>query len=525
MAAGSPDKPMSVDERRTTLEEMARSRFGELTPGEEKLLRGVVEGREANLSPGAKEPPEPETATPEQRVRARLLRWLLTDREAQALFEKSQVFLSGALIEDALDLENADVRVAILLWKCRITKPIVLRDARTLTVNLHGCHTAGIQATSVRIQGDCILRRGFVADGEVRLRGARIGGNLSCSGGTFRNPEVKRDDGSVAGGMALIVDRAVIDGEVSFRGGFRSKGEVRLLGAKISGDLDCQGRKFSNKDGEALNASRAQVEGALFLRDMEIEGTVDLTSMSVCTLVDKLEAWPKRIQLGNFRYDEIYAGSPLDARHRIDWLTRQPPSQDLDPQPWRHLAAVLRKQGHEADSRKVMLHYWWRRMWLEPQRLADANQQANSLKSCFLLFPRLLYWLVVGYGYARWRALVWIIVFWVVGTVIFGWDDGASMKEAHPYAMRSRTIIDQVQADASVPPEHRWLQTSYPTLNPWIYSLDTLLPIVDFHQETYWTPKDGPVRSLYLPLHIIMGWVVTSLFVVSFTGLVRRGDE
>jgi hypothetical protein len=172
-----------------------------------------------------------------------------------------------------------------------------------------------------------------------------------------------------------------------------------------------------------------------------------------------------------------------------------------------------------------MLRYWRRRMWQEPQRFADAGEHANTIKSCVWLLPRLLYWLVVGYGYARWRALLWIIALWLLGTLIFGFDDGVNMKEAHPYAMRSRVVLEELQPGEDVPLEHRWIQTRYPALNPWIYSLDTLLPIVDFHQETYWTPKDGLVRWLYLPVHIMMGWVITTLFVVSFTGLVRRGDE
>lgn len=546
MAAGSPDKPVSVEDRHKALEVMARARFGELTPGEEALLRGVVEGEMANLSPGAKKPPEPEEATPEQKVRARLLRWLLTDGEAQALFEKSQVVLSGALIEDELDLEYADVPVVIYFWKCRIVEPIVLRFSRTRTLNLSGCHTAGIKGDGVHIQGACFLRSGFVAEGEARLLGARIGSDLSCIGGTFRN----------AGGMALILDGAIVDGVVFFCNEFTSKGEVRLHAAKIGRHLDCEGGKFHNKDGEALSADNAHVEGAFFLRDAEFQGTVDLTSMSVCSLVDEARCWPSKIMLSHFRYDAISFESPLDARRRIDWLTRQPPPRDLDPQPWRHLAAVLRKQGHEADARKVMIEYWWLRTRRELPEWMQGGRIGHFLHRCgvgigyvmqfterwIAPFMRVLFGAIIGHGYARWRAFGWLLFFWIIGAMVFGWNShdpiNAPMKEAQPLAMRSRialTAIDTEMDEAPSPErraeleqarsEHAWVDDRYPSFNALVYSLDTLLPIADFRQETYWTPKDGWRRSFYLPFQIIVGWVITTLFVVSFTGLVRRGDE
>jgi hypothetical protein len=553
MAADSPGKPVSVDDRDKALKAMAVGRFGDLTPGEQKLLRAVVEGRMADLSPGtasgsggAEEPPEPEAAKPEQKVRARLLRWLLTDREAHALFEKSEVFLSGALIEDELDLAYADVPVAIVLWKCRITKPIVLRDARTRTLILDGCRTAGIEGDRVHVQGGCLLRQGFVADGEARLLGARIGGNLECSRGTFRN----------VGGMALILDGAVVDGGVYFRDEFKSEGEVRLLGAKIGGNLSCEGGMFSNKVSNALIADSARVEGGFLLRRVEIEGTIDVTSMSVRTLVDEAACWPKRIELGNFRYDEIDSGSPLNARRRIDWLTRQPPPRDLDPQPWRHLAAVLRRQGHEADARKIMIEYWWRRTRRELPTWMQGGRAGSIIHVCgqslgfvtqhierVLALPmRALFGAIIGHGYARWRAFAWLLFFWLVGAAVFGWNChdpiNTPMKESQPLAMRSRISLDAIDAQiAQTPPpdrlaalqqarlEHTWVETRYPAFNRLVYSLDTLLPIADFHQETYWTPKDGWRRSFYLPFQITVGWVITSLFVVSFTGLVRRGDE
>ncbi|MGK7956538.1 MAG: hypothetical protein AB4063_15015 [Crocosphaera sp.] len=62
------------------------------------------------------------------------------------------------------------------------------------------------------------------------------------------------------------------------------------------------------------------------------------------------------------------------------------------------------------------------------------------------------------------------------------------------------------------------------------------VPIINFHQQAYFLPnankktdilvwKNVPAGSLlryYFWFHIAMGWILTSLAVAGFTGLVRR---
>jgi hypothetical protein len=71
---------------------------------------------------------------------------------------------------------------------------------------------------------------------------------------------------------------------------------------------------------------------------------------------------------------------------------------------------------------------------------------------------------------------------------------------------------------------------------PLVYSLDAVLPIVDLHQASRWLPDPaarctvssvgypcGEWLRVYLWVHILVGWSLTSLAVAGFTGLVRRG--
>ena len=105
---------------------------------------------------------------------------------------------------------------------------------------------------------------------------AQIGGNLECSGGTFRNRT--GPDGT---DHALYADRAKIAGSIflgKFEGlpnhevAFRAQGTVRLVGAQIGGSLECSSGSFSrpspvlHEPAFALLCDRMKV-GNVFLRD------------------------------------------------------------------------------------------------------------------------------------------------------------------------------------------------------------------------------------------------------------------
>jgi hypothetical protein len=84
---------------------------------------------------------------------------------------------------------------------------------------------------------------------------------------------------------------------------------------------------------------------------------------------------------------------------------------------------------------------------------------------------------------------------------------------------------ERVYMDESYVASHT-LPVEYPEFNALVFSIDTLIPFVDLHQETYWEPaSDGWVGGgfrFYLWLHIIAGWVFTTVAVAGFTGLIKK---
>ena len=71
----------------------------------------------------------------------------------------------------------------------------------------------------------------------------------------------------------------------------------------------------------------------------------------------------------------------------------------------------------------------------------------------------------------------------------------------------------------------RWEASSFPAFSPWMYSLDTLLPVLDMGQRSYWRPNPtkpgGRVAINYFYFHSVVGWALSLLAVAGFSGLVK----
>ena len=100
-----------------------------------------------------------------------------------------------------------------------------------------------INATGIDVKGDTFLNNGFCAEGEVRISRARIGGDFQCAAGTFNNPALM---GLEESGKALSADGIRVTGRVLLGQGFAARGEVRMIGANVGGQLSCRAGLFEN---------------------------------------------------------------------------------------------------------------------------------------------------------------------------------------------------------------------------------------------------------------------------------------
>ena len=366
-----------------------------------------------------------------------------------------------------------------------------------------------LSADGVEVGGRVFLTEKFHATGEVRLLGARIRGNLDCTGGTFENPE----------GKALTADGMEVGGNVFLSEKFHAKGEVRLLGARILSDLSCSGGTFENPGGKALSADGLVVGGGLFLsHGFNANGKVRLVHAKARVLADDETSWPDHgnLDLEGFVYEGIVG--PTDAKSRLEWIARQYPRNrrrgHYHPQPYEQLAAVLRRAGHIAESKKVLMA-----KEKDLRKYGDLGRLAQAW-NWFL-------GLTLGYGYRVRRVLYCAAAIIGFGILVF-WL-------GHRAGLLSPTFSSPAEAAAA---GEKRLDEAF---CPWVYSLDTFLPIVELYQEGRWLPNrgGGDVATLFWPdrrvgitwgllvciwfwLEIGAGWLLTTLALAGLTGLIRR---
>jgi hypothetical protein len=487
---------------------LAAEQFSDLTDAEKRLFRAVTAGEIANCrSPNDDEnvPQYADTSDESRTIHAKVIRWLCVDREAIHCIDPQGINIEGATIEGLLDLANVTIPVPLALTRCAVKDGLILEyaDIRTLSFSgsvLGTSHGITLIAMGVRVSGNVFLDQGFQAEGDVRLRGAAIGGDLVCSEGRFDNPS----------GVALDANGIRVAGGAHLDQGFQAEGDVRLRGAAIGGDLVCSGGRFVNPSGVALDANEVRVAGAAHLdQGFQAEGEVRVVNGRVGQLYDDEVSWPTHLLLDGFVYTAIAAG-PIDATARLDWLARQP-SRLFRPQPYEQLAKVLRESGHEADATRVLI---------AKERVRWRHRGLGWLSGLLNV--------TTGYGYKQWRALIWVGLWVAVGGILFGM--GYDKEIVIP------TKAEAYKSDKKTREEAAF----YPDFNSWLYAFDTLVPIINFGQKDYWSPqvtcnKPGPIRGggirlcifgiralyLYRWLHIIVGWMLITLVVTAFTNLVR----
>ena len=499
-----------------------------LTPAEERILADLGVGEFDRLGDGLR----PETDDPARQVRAAFLRFLILGGDELYRPHEKGVRVSGGWISGVLDLEGARIPRDIGLKDCRFDSVPVLRYAVIDNLFLDGSSLPGLQADRLEARGGVSLKSADVA-GPVHLSGSRIGGNLSLDGASISYP----------GGIALVADGIEVK-SVELRGATIA-GETRMTSARVDGDFDLTGAKLTHPDGEALHLNRTVVRGGLFLRGgAEIKGALDLTGASVDTLHDDEASWPKpgNLLLNRCLYNALIGG-PMDARRRLEWLARQSPDrwgEDFWPQPYEQLAFVFREMGHDEDARTVLVEK--ERL----QRAARRGRTASPLWRMLLQAKDGLLGVTLGYGRKPLLSFAWLLLFWGLGVAVFAFAQAQSaIKPNSPFVLRSAEwLMCSVpegeerllaagpatgRAGAGQSQLHCFLgqpeATSYPAFNAWMYSLDTLFPVLEIGQKEYWRPDPGKrwgsLAMVYFYFQAMVGWALSLLAIAGFSGLVR----
>jgi hypothetical protein len=334
--------------------------------------------------------------------------------------------------------------------------------------------------------------RGADIEGTVIIQGANIGANLDLRATSITRPGRYSRDGNTKPCLDIRATRVARDLVcASGRRKFEAAGEIRMTRAEVGREINFDGAVLGDPDtaGTALNAFGAQTQELVLTLGREPEGRVILRHLRCASLADNARLWHAsgRVELDGFRYDAL--ATPIDLKddaavlRRLRWL-RRAMRDTYSPGPYDQLAAMLRANGNDEHSDTVLIEK-------QRRRHAALARGFRVLGPLFLTWSFLQRWMV-GYGYRSVRALGWLLMLLVIGTLWFGLH----------HALVPIDNQDTLE----------W--------NPFLFTLDLLVPIVDFGNKSRWE-LTGASQWVAAGL-TASGWLLATTVAAGATRILRR---
>ncbi|MFL6073726.1 MAG: hypothetical protein ACJ73S_10060 [Mycobacteriales bacterium] len=420
--------------------------------------------------------------------------------------------------ERALVLDDLEVGTGVFGHGIQVDGELSLRASRIDgPVSLNGGRLrnpgrVALRMSRATVEGGLFLSGGLAVDGEVRLTAARVSRLLSLEGAQLNH----------AGAMAVFADGLEVDGALEAEG-MRVRGRIQLRDARVSGSMTlarstlsdppearavlaaaglrvgqslrlCEGftahgrvalgrasvgsrvcfqhAELRHPGGVALECRRLETQELAMGPIRGVDGAVDLRHARVGVLKDDPGSWPEELWLDGFAYEVL--DPRLPAEQRLRWLRRD--RSGYLSNRYERLAGAYRAAGDDGDARTVLLARhrdrratlpWYGRLW---GYLQDVT---------------------VGYGYRPARAVLWLAALLTIGTAVFARYRPAPVDAAHG-----------------------------PGFNPFVYTADLLLPVIDFGQEHAFVSR-GHLQLLADGL-VAAGWLLASTVAAGFTRAVNR---
>jgi hypothetical protein len=397
----------------------------------------------------------------------------------------------------ALHLDGTDVRGGIDARDARIAGQVRMVDLQAQgSVVLDGMVLSNRDGDAVEgrrfTTGGNLDGRGITVFGSVLLPDAKIGANLDLGGSRLVHPGHYRD-GNPKPAVDLRVAHIGRDLICATRSGtpFSAHGEIRMRRAEIGRETNFTGAYLGSGPADtALNAFGLITQELRLDVGVPPRGKVNLRHARCASLADNAEFWDAggRIELDDFRYDALAVPIELadDAQitRRLTWL-REGMRDVYRPGPYDQFAAMLRASGNEEHASTVLIAK-------QRRRYVALSEGYRVLGPLVRLWSWLQRWMV-GYGYRPMRALFWLIACLAFGTTWF-----ATHGTPRPVSVDDENLV--------------W--------NAPLYTLDLVIPIVDFGQKNRW---EFVGASQWISTGLVAaGWILATTVAAGLTRMLRR---
>lgn len=419
----------------------------------------------------------------------------------------------------ALHLDGSEIHGDLDLRRC-----LLKGENRMINVWVRGSVLAE-NAQLDNPDGDALQARGLTVHGAVEFQQTTVRGSILMQGATIdesadfaaaemNSPAIRKQGTSTrrwyetAYQSSLDLRAAHIGRDLvcaaSDSAPFSARGGVRMHGATVGRGTNFNGAILSAPPpGSALDAFGMSTQELILTLERRPSGPVVLRHAHCNTLDDNETFWnaTTQIDLEGFQYDALAepVGLKDDARvaERMRWMHRTM-STTYRPGPYDQFASMLRASGNEEHASTVLM--------------GKQRARYRALAEGYALTGpaiRLWSWLqrsMVGYGYRPMRALAWLIVLLCVGTIWFG---------IHPEVCDFQPIGTMVEQHCSISTDDSGL-----VWNPFLYTLDLLIPIVDFGNKGRWH-----MQGLDLWISSVMiaaGWILATNVAAGAANVIRR---
>ncbi len=460
----------------------------------------------------------------------------------------------------ALCLDRATVKGILLLEGTRLRGAFWAYDAALGGIQAQGARfespsqdatTRAVELVRTTVAGDADFAHSLdgpatTATGPVVVFGARVGGSLNLVGmqfvaGTPGAPGARGASAAVAEAATQAQDReedagvlpdlldlrlTKVDGHLSLDKAIVDHGSLTIWDSVVGQDLVLT--QFHDRDQGAddrvvrVRVLTTRIGRGLYWEPLLPEDShVQLDGSETGRLVHSgITYWPERgvVRIGGFRYRTIdgptlykrqWLAEPsrriraVDAEHRswilrlalrwsdlaagadatqLSWV-RLHTRQAFEVEPYDVLVAALRAKGQDADAVRVLI------------ARSNDRRRARGVLSVALGLP---YLALVANGFRTWLAGLWAVVFTLVGSAVFG---------------------DAYRQGELVATDGQGVHLPFHAL---MYSLDTLLPIVDLGEADAFLPAGTASVRAYYWFQILLGWVLATAIAASAAAFVER---
>jgi hypothetical protein len=474
-----------------------------LAPAEQFVLQEIQKGKKANLADFSEKPED------------RVLRHEFVEKLLAGGYNSgSQIWairVENAVLNDRLYAVNETIPFAVWLTFCQFKSGVNFSDAKLANSLSFENSSFGSPSASSQNLGS------HPPETDAEFAGMEVNGTVTLSKTTFYVP-VDFTFTQVA--RTFLFDDVELrsDGIADFTG-LTTHGPAFFRHDKISGPVyfteaslfelfleDITFTKSFPNDPD-LTLDLTQVTRALSMtniafrwlqaRYVETTGPATFDKVSVSkklslahsrfqTLTVKdLDLWKQESNLDidfeglSFEGVDIPKAKVDDYASRMLDLINSPRYTYYSPQPYLVLEKFLRSHGNLEKADEVYID----------MRRRERRELAYWKWPGDLLLDGLL-----GYGKKAWRAAVFFIGFAVIGAFVF----------------QKRCM--QLQ-------DPKFEKSLY---SPFLYSLDTLAPVIDLGQAKVWEPGfDHPRVRTYAQIQRIAGWILVPLILGAITGIIK----